>query len=204
MRIIILGLVVLLTGCCSEKEKKQLTTVYHSTIQIHTNTGTGSGSHIGSNMILTAYHVVDGEDENGIFIEYDGDMHRFRLFKFDEELDLAILKPVHALQLQLPVLKIAQTPALIGDTIYACGYHFGAEYAKTISKGIVSGYSNELEKAYQKTWFDAAGNPGCSGGPVVNENMELVGVVQVGLGRTFVGVAGMNYFQHFLDFMKDI
>jgi len=207
IRGIILGLLIMATSCSHEEAIQkhiQLSTVYDSTVQIFMdNGGRGSGVHIGNNKILTAWHVVSTVDQ-AAFIEYGGDFVEFRLLKFNKDLDLAILIPKNeSINLNLPTVNISTKAPKLGDRVYACGYNFGKEYAKTISPGYITGYMNSDDVQYQKTWFDAACNPGCSGGPIVNQDFELIGLVQIGLGNSYVGASGMNFYSNFIVFLRD-
>ena len=79
----------------------------------------------------------------------------------------------------------------VGDTVFTIGSPEGAEYAGTVTKGIISGKDRLVEVAlsnssssdyYMKVMqTDAAINPGNSGGPLCNVNGEVVGITNMKL-----------------------
>jgi S1-C subfamily serine protease len=84
-----------------------------------------------------------------------------------------------------------------GDHVIAVGHPFGI--GPSVSYGVVSGLKREFRSPEgEKTLtnliqFDAAANPGNSGGPLVNMAGEVIGVVTAILNptsaRTFIGIA---------------
>ena len=84
-----------------------------------------------------------------------------------------------------------------GDEVLAVGFPFG--FGPSASTGVVSGLKREFVSADGKRaltnliQFDAAANPGNSGGPLVNMEGEVLGIVTAILNpmqqRFFVGLA---------------
>jgi len=80
----------------------------------------------------------------------------------------------------LHTLKLASSSPGIGDAVAAIGDPFG--YARSISTGIVSGLDRTIQAPNGFTvahaiQTDAALNPGNSGGPVLNANGQIIGIV---------------------------
>ena len=84
-----------------------------------------------------------------------------------------------------------------GDHVFAVGFPFGI--GPSVSAGIVSGLNRNFMSPEGKRMlsnliqFDAAANPGNSGGPLVTAEGEVVGIVTAILNpnenqRTFVGI----------------
>ena len=83
-----------------------------------------------------------------------------------------------------------------GDCVIAVGHPFGI--GPSVSYGVVSGLKREFRsEAGERTLnnliqFDAAANPGNSGGPLVTLDGEVVGIVTAILNptpaRTFIGI----------------
>ncbi len=83
-----------------------------------------------------------------------------------------------------------------GDEVVAVGFPFGI--GPSVSSGVVSGLNREFRSPEgdrvltQLIQFDAAANPGSSGGPLVTMQGEVVGIVTAILNptesRTFVGI----------------
>ena len=84
----------------------------------------------------------------------------------------------------------------VGDEVVAVGYPFGI--GPSASSGIVSGLRREYQSPEGKRLltnliqFDAAANPGNSGGPLVTAGGEVVGIVTAILNpseqRVFIGI----------------
>jgi len=130
--------------------------------------------------ILTNYHVI--EDATRIMVMLsDYSRHEAR-FVGGESItsDMAVLK-IDATGLGLSVADIGNSSQLrVGASIYAIGNPLG-ELTHTITAGIVSALGREVAIAQGQslTMFqiDAAVNTGNSGGPVYNEQGEVVGIV---------------------------
>jgi putative serine protease PepD len=93
--------------------------------------------------------------------------------------DLALIK-VDPSGLGLKSLTLASSSSVqVGDTVYAIGTPYGLE--ETFTKGIVSALNREIAapdgaKITGAIQTDAALNPGNSGGPLINEQGEVIGV----------------------------
>jgi S1-C subfamily serine protease len=79
-----------------------------------------------------------------------------------------------------------------GDEVYATGHPFGL--ADSFSSGVVSGLNRTVPINDQQTLkgliqFDAAVNPGNSGGPLLNKAGQVVGIV-----TALANPAGENFF----------
>ncbi len=72
----------------------------------------------------------------------------------------------------------------IGEEIFVIGTPLSLEYAETVTKGIISGKNRTVltslsyddEPLYGGIQFDAAVNPGSSGGPLFNKKGEVIGI----------------------------
>ena len=143
-------------------------------------TATGTGFVVGTDgHIVTAAHVVDGA--SSISIKFaDGTTRTATVTGKDDATDVAVLK-FDPSGLTLHPLKLASSASLeVGDSVAAIGDPFG--YARSISTGIVSGVDRTISAPNGFTvahavQTDAALNPGNSGGPLLNANGEVVGIV---------------------------
>ncbi|MBI2848226.1 MAG: trypsin-like peptidase domain-containing protein [Chloroflexi bacterium] len=145
--------------------------------------------------ILTNNHLI--KDAVGVRVTFaDGTQSDAAVVMRQPENDLAVLQP-RVLPDDLAPATLAGAGGLrVGDEVIAVGNPFGID--NSTSAGIVSG----LGRAYKspKTGdtlvnliqFDAAVNPGNSGGPLVNRDGEVVGIVTALLNPTeqefFVGI----------------
>jgi serine protease Do len=138
----------------------------------------GSGVIVSSDgYILTANHVIDGADSNGVQVALAGDGKEFtaKVIGTDPATDVAVLK-VDAQD--LPAITICDSDRLeVGDIVLAIGNPFGV--GQTVTKGIVSALGrtslgiNEYEDFIQT---DAAINQGNSGGALVDAQGRLAGI----------------------------
>ncbi len=145
--------------------------------------------------LLTNLHVVAGADQLKITF-YEGTETTAQVVGTKPDNDLAILKP-QKIPDDLPPATLGSSRNLMpGDDVVVVGFPFGI--GPSVSAGVVSGLnrqfrSREGEPALKGLiQFDAAANPGNSGGPLVNASGEVVGIVTAILNptsaRTFVGI----------------
>jgi serine protease DegQ len=158
--------------------------------------GIGTGVVIVANgLILTNLHVI--EDSDAIVVTFaDGSESPADVVNTDPANDLAVLR-ARIVPDDLPAATLRSTADLaIGDQVAAIGFPFGIGPSE--SAGIVSGLRREYHSPEgNKTLtnliqFDAAANPGNSGGPLVTADGEVVGIV-TGIfnptdQRVFIGI----------------
>ena len=127
-----------------------------------------------SGLILTNAHVVAKLDTVEVTFA-NGKRYRGKVIGRDGRTDLAIVK-IEA-DGPLPVLKLAKSSKLpLGAKVFALGNPMGNRFS--VTSGIISGY----DRAYDVAWpvnfiqHDAALNPGNSGGPLITEEGEVIGI----------------------------
>ena len=146
-------------------------------------------------IILTNLHVVLGAKKLKV-IFFDGIESEATVIGVQPENDLAVLKATKMPDdLKAAVLRSTQDLAA-GDDVVAVGFPFGI--GPSASAGIISGLKREYRSPEGKRvltnliQFDAAANPGNSGGPLVTMDGEVVGIVTAILNptdqRVFVGI----------------
>lgn len=158
--------------------------------------GVGTGVVIVDNgTILTNLHVVMGAERVKVTF-MDGLETEARLISVMPEHDLAVLRAMKVPD-DLHAATMRGTGDLNpGDRVMAVGFPFGI--GPSASEGVVSGLKREFRSPEgERTLtnliqFDAAANPGNSGGPLVTMEGEVVGVVTAILNptkqRVFVGI----------------
>jgi len=104
-------------------------------------------------------------------ISEHGDRRSVEVLGKDETCDLAILCAESLIE---PPLTFAD-PATIaeGQTVYALGHPLGLDF--TLSRGIISN-RQRVRSGISLLQTDVSLNPGNSGGPLVNEQGEVIGV----------------------------
>lgn len=158
--------------------------------------GIGSGVIVSSaGEILTALHVV--RNATAIQVAFtDGTKSQAELTAADPALDIAVLNPRHPPEVIVPAVLGSISTVHVGDEAFVVGNPFGL--AGSMSAGVISGFDRSVtlsETGEQMTGliqFDAAVNPGNSGGPLLNRSGQVIGIV-TGLAnpaneRFFVGI----------------
>lgn len=143
--------------------------------------GVGSGVVVNDNGdILTAYHVV--QDAAEIKVTFADGTHATAVIAATEpENDIAVLHPSRPPEIIVPAILASPGGMRIGDETFAVGNPLGL--AGSLSAGVISGFDrsipldengHRLEGLIQ---FDAAVNPGNSGGPLLNRDGQVIGIV---------------------------
>lgn len=146
-------------------------------------------------IILTNLHVVQGFDRITVTFA-DGLESAATVIKVVPEHDLAVLQAA-TIPDDLQAATLRSTGDLApGDRVIAVGFPFGI--GPSVSSGVVSGLKREFLSPEGKRvltnliQFDAAANPGNSGGPLVTADGSVVGIVTGILNptqqRVFVGI----------------
>ena len=66
---------------------------------------------------------------------------------------------------------------IIGEDIYSIGTAFDINLRNSITKGIISGIDREVYGDYKLIQSDFAANPGFSGGPLIDSEGKVVGMI---------------------------
>jgi S1-C subfamily serine protease len=146
-------------------------------------------------IILTNMHVVAGADRIRLTF-WDGSESLATVMNLMPEHDLAVLQ-AHTIPDDLHAATMRSTADLQpGDEVMAIGFPFGI--GPSASTGVVSGLKREFSSAEGRRTlsnliqFDAAANPGNSGGPLVTMDGHVVGIVTAIMNpnaqRTFIGI----------------
>ncbi len=145
--------------------------------------------------ILTCLHVVKGASRVRVTFA-DGARSAAEVTIEQPENDLAVLRPAEIPDDLVPATLGSSTGLNVGDEVFAVGNPFGVTWSLTA--GVVSGLGRTFkstktgETLSDLIQFDAAVNPGNSGGPLVNRDGEVVGVVTALLNPTdqdvFIGI----------------
>ncbi|KNZ33803.1 MAG: peptidase S1 and S6 chymotrypsin/Hap [Methylibium sp. NZG] len=158
--------------------------------------GVGSGVVIvDSGIILTNLHVVQGAKRIKVTFA-DGTESDAVVTGVQAENDLAVLK-ASKIPDDLQAATMRSTGDLApGDHVVAVGFPFGI--GPSVSSGVVSGLKREFRSPEgdkiltNLIQFDAAANPGNSGGPLVTMDGAVVGIVTAILNpsrqRVFIGI----------------
>ena len=142
--------------------------------------GVGTGIIVDANgYILTNSHVISDGQANTVNVLFnDGTTSPGKVAWYDSQLDMAIVK----------VNKTGLTPAELGnsddvttgDIAVAIGNPLGLDLQRSVTQGIISGLDRTIETE-QGTMTgliqtDASINSGNSGGPLLNQNGQVIGI----------------------------
>jgi serine protease DegQ len=158
------------------------------------NIGTGVVI-VDTGVILTNLHVVNGAKRIKITF-FDGLESDAEVIGVRAEHDLAVLQ-AKKIPDDLFAATMRSTNGLrIGDEVVAVGFPFGI--GPSASAGVISGLKREYRSEKGERilsnliQFDAAVNPGNSGGPLVTSEGEVIGIVTGLLNpteqRVFIGI----------------
>ena len=166
---VVMGILLTFT-ICSFAMGFEAEEVYNSVFVISTTDSLGSGFAIGKNIVVTNAHVI----ENSKIITvttYSGTDYDAQVYISDSNLDIAILMVENA---KFVPLKIGdESNAKIGDDIYTIGAPNSMAY--TLTKGVISAKDRKVSgQTYIQ--IDAAINQGNSGGPLLNDVGEVLGI----------------------------
>lgn len=144
--------------------------------------------------ILTNYHVIAGSER--IVVTFaDGLVSPAAVVSVQPERDLAVLQPAQIPDDLQPATLAVGGEVKPGDMVVAVGFPFGM--GPSVTAGVVSGLNRSFPLPGRAPLtgliqFDAAVNHGSSGGPLLNQDGEVIGVVTAILnpspGGTFAGV----------------
>ena len=156
----------------------------------------GSGSGIifqDDGYIVTNQHVIDGASEISVILN-TGDEFTAKLVGQDTKTDLAVLK-IDPGSTKLTAATLGDsTTVQVGETAVAIGNPMGQEFSGSVTSGIISAVNRTMNidnRTYNLLQTDAAINSGNSGGALINQYGEVIGINSVKLSTT--GVEGMGF-----------
>ena len=132
--------------------------------------------------ILTNHHVIDGCQN--VQVRVNGDDHKVTVIAVDTINDLALLQSDINPSSVFPISR--ETPYLLQD-VYVAGYPFGNEISSSVkvTAGIVSSLTG-IGDNVSNIQIDAALQPGNSGGPIIDEYGNAIGVAVAKLDHTAI------------------
>ena len=143
---------------------------YNSVFVVTSGNSLGSGFAVGENCIVTNAHVLDNPN-NIVLTTYAGETHTAYLVGYDQDKDIAVLGVKDA---KFTPLTIADYKSLnTGNDVYAIGTPKSMAY--TLTKGVISAKERKIGK-YTYIQTDAAINEGNSGGPLLNDAGNVIGI----------------------------
>ncbi len=155
--------------------------------------GSGSGIIISTDgYIVTNQHVIDGATEISVILN-TGDEIGAKLVGQDTKTDLAVLK-IDTDQTLTAATLGDSTQTQVGELAVAIGNPMGQEFSGSVTSGIISAVNRTMtidNRTYNLLQTDAAINSGNSGGALINQYGEVIGINSVKLSQS--GVEGMGF-----------
>lgn len=131
--------------------------------------------------VITANHVVTGSTAIEVYFP-DGTSSLAEVISVDEAQDIAVLEARSGGATIVPAVMGNSRTLRIGDPIYAVGNPLGL--TASISAGVISGLDRNIpfpgneDAAFEGLiQFDAAVNQGSSGGPLLNAEGQVIGII---------------------------
>ncbi len=180
------SLLAMLLSACSSAPPAGITPLHRSTVLIEHESGHGSGLIVGSGRVLTAYHVVQGDDLDVRF--FDGQAIPGEVLWSDPERDLAIVGvPIPAGH---PTARLSCKQPNPGQHVMSVGHPIQSQWV------LVGGYlpnSGLVAGRYMSLGFPVG--LGTSGGPVFNEQGQVVGITLAILAERTSTAAAYDQFK---------
>ena len=143
--------------------------------------------------LITNYHVVEGGQACTVALD-NGRGYEAKYVAGDADSDLAVLKVEG---LDLPAAVFGDSDLLtVGDKVYAIGNPLGVELRGTLTDGIVSAIDRDVEvegRTMTLLQTNAALNSGNSGGPLINEYGQVVGINTIKMTSRYSSVEGLGF-----------
>jgi hypothetical protein len=133
----------------------------------------GSGFAVSSDgYVITNHHVIDGCEK--VVVHIKGKELPVTIVTYDPQNDLALLKGDFRPKTIFPLSN--NRPELLQD-IYVAGFPFGDKFSTSVkvTKGIISSLTG-LGNNFSNIQIDASLQPGNSGGPILDDLGNVVGV----------------------------
>ena len=165
-----------------------------SVVKVSTDAASGSGvimevDDAGKTVVMTSYHVIEDDPDNVRVFTADGGSYDAAVLGSDGTKDLAALSVCCSESFQ--AAGLSETRPAQGADVFALGYPSDDESA-VLTQGIVSSVSYEASLDRWEVQTDAPLSAGYSGGALVTEDGEVVGLtafIARGTGTSGVGFA---------------
>ena len=141
-------------------------------VQVIDGVSAGTGCIVSSDgLILTGSHVVENHKDIQV-TTYNGQTYKEQFIaEMGKNKDLSLIKINPKTKLQ--TVSFGDSEAVrVGQKVLSIGNPFG--FSNTLTQGIIS----RIDYVKNRFQTDAAINPGCSGGPLINTTGEVIGISQ--------------------------
>lgn len=134
---------------------------------------------------LTAAHLTKGQARVGVKLESGLELDA-EVLRADAKSDLALLRlPGRG----YPCVPVVPKSPSVGENVFVVGTPLGEGFAGSVSRGVVS--ATRQVDGIDLVQTDASINPGSSGGPLLDRNGQLLGIVSFKVAAP--GVEGLGF-----------
>lgn len=163
--------------------------VRSGTVTVYAGDGHGSGFVVDpSGYVITNAHVVGGA--KFVTVRFTtGREILGEVVRTHKRRDVALVKLEEG---NLPALAIRLRDVGIGEEVYAVGSPLDDDYSTTVSRGIVSAYRDIDGLKYIQS--DVNVQPGSSGGPLLDDSGNVIGIATMGRRGMMGEMTGLNFF----------
>lgn len=154
----------------------------------HESKGAGSGSIISSSgHIVTAAHVIKGSSYLEVITPTG--THSATILSVDDANDVALLKVEQTFESHIPVGRSSEVR--LGQTVATIGFpNIGIQgHSPKVTQGMISG-ENGVQNDIRMWQISVPIQPGNSGGPLLDEQGRLIGVVVASLSLRAIQITG--------------
>ncbi len=150
-----------------------------TTVRLRCGDNIGAGFFVGDDLVVTNEHVLC-DDENRIEVTFiDGRTAGGKVLRRDEWLDAALLRVDDTTS--TPLRIVDATTLERGSEVFLMGSPHGLDFS--FSQGIIS-HPNRALMGISYLQIDAGVNPGNSGGPLLDQHGNAVGIVSMRVGSS--------------------
>ena len=160
--------------------------VSRAVVRVITSTASGTGMVIDeAGYILTNEHVISGYSSVTVVFS-DGSQVKGSVLGYDANIDLAVIKVINS---GLTAVHFGDSnTAKAGQEVVALGYPLDLTGSVTVTKGIVSAIQSDGIQT------DVAVNAGNSGGPLINRNGDVIGIMYMRyVGSSSAPIEGIGF-----------
>lgn len=172
-----------------EKKNLRLSNATKAVVTIKSEEGFGSGFFISEDGYLISNAHVVGKEKTLEVILHSGKKLMAEVVRINEEADLCLLKiEDEKIKHWLPIPK--KLNINVGDDVYAIGTPENIKLSQTLTRGIISAMRKD-DDGKEIIQSDVSINSGNSGGPLLNENAEVIGINTSKIKKE--GVQGISF-----------
>ena len=174
-------------GFCQSFDSAELTKKISPAVVLVTGV-TDEGKVLGTGFVLssdgkiaTNLHVIRDYRSGGVQLPSGDKFDSFSVLAFDERKDIAIIKIAG---FDLPTVTLGNSNSIqVGEHVLTMGNPLGLQ--GSVTTGVVSSLRDDpFGGGFKMIQTDASVNPGNSGGPLVNQMGEVIGIIRYKIGGT--------------------